>query len=79
MLACHKQQPACTRALESHLLPALPSNDDTRLRGRLSWSPEGKRGVNKMQINLKWTQSGNETDAGTGSVAEGQSAATSTF
>lgn len=29
-----------------------------------------------MQIDFKWTQSGNEADAGTGSVAEGQSAST---
>lgn len=37
---------------------------------------EGKCAVNKMQIDFKWTQSGNEADAGTGSVAEGQSAST---
>lgn len=47
-----------------------------RERKRRPWSLEGKCAVNKMQIDYKWTQSGNEADARTGSGAAGQSAST---
>lgn len=44
----------------------------------MSWSLESMCGVNKMQRNLTWMQSGNETrpDARMESITEGQSAST---